>query len=981
MRSLLLLGLSAALLVGLFFALRSETGPGAPGADGRAGVAEAPEGRPAAPDELAAVDEAESSRAAAPAVESAPSPSAPRAGAARRAEDSDRPKGAVVARVIDPDGGPLAGVTAALADEFDVFLGGDRDGGLSRTAETDEDGRLRIEADAGRPELRIGLDGYAPFAQSVDVTPGRDTDLGEIQLAAGVRLAGRVLDDRGRPVPGAKIVRPTPRGSGLIRLGGSGETAAETDADGRFEILRQAVGPFEFWVDHADYPRERFSGETSRAGEFVSGIEVTMRVGERITGTVASLGEEGLVVMARPVGGESITAGLDEMVDGFRSLGRRGRIAADGTFVVQGLEEGRQYRLWLRTERDGAWNTSTRRSASVEARSGESGVVLTYSAGRSLRWTLRGPDGEAITDARVSAGTNYRMPVDNLVVDSATGTYAMLNLWPPSNGTDYALEISAKGYQLWTNPSVAFAPTGATDLGVIEMEARPQLVVTVVDGRTARPVEGARVIATKAEDPLSAGSRRITASFSASADDVDVGDFLPGGDQASSVTDEEGRCSLDVTPGDRVWVDVIHPGFAELRHGPVALSADESRFESRVELGPGGTVEVLVLDHTGVALPGARVEVRGDEGRPAPRSQESDAEGRARFEGLAAGAYGFRLDEKRARSMVMVVTEIGGQTSGEGWTEVQVLPGEERALTLHAKEPSGLTGRITEAGVPLAGAKVELRKANDPLAGLSFGLGGGNSATTDARGRYRLDDVEQGEMVLVVQHATRAMDHEEPIEVEAGDNDRDVDLTITTIEGRVVGPGGDPIAGARVEVKRDDPSGPGQRMVFSVVMAGPDDGDGATFVGGSPGNPDAVFTDEDGRYLLRGVQPGVALVVEASAKGLDKTRTESFELKDGDAKSGVDLSFVQTGSLTVLLEGAEGGAMAVLRKRGESARDPRVEQLSGASTTIEGLEPGRWEVRISPLGLDGDGASFSPDSEAIDVVAGETASVTFTRSE
>lgn len=984
MRSLLLLAVTALVAGGAFFLLQGDgPNPSAPASANAGGDPGAgPQGPSTGPADLASVESLDGDRAAAEVGEGvarvAPALEESAAGPATRPE---RAPGAVVGRVTDRDGQPLAGADVQLMGGARMLLLDTRAGGNGGAdpVTTDEQGRFRIEARPGRHDLTVGSDRYAPFEQSVDLASGRDTDVGEIQLAPGVRIVGRVLDDRGRPVKGATITRPVKRSGGFIRLGALGALAAETDAEGRFEILRQAVGPYEFSVDHPSYPRGRFDGETEREGELVSGIEVTLRVGAQISGQVTGALEDDLVVAARPArGGDgAIAFDIGGSLDSFGSAVRRGDLQPDGTFTVQGLAEGAAYQVWLERPRR-RFDGSARRSERVRATAGDSGVALTYSPGASVRVTLKGPDGEPVAGAEITGGYEWLAPLGELETDDTTGTYTGLHLWPSKNESAYRLRVSAVGYETWESEGIELVAGEITDLGVVELAGKPQLLVTVTDAATGRPVEGAKVSVEKVREASPGGAMRFSATISTD-EEVDIDDVAFGGGVANDTTDEDGQCSVDVTPGDRVWVDVTHPGFAEQRHGPLTLAADESSFEASVGLGPGGSVRVSVIDHTGAPMPGARVETRGDDGRPARGAETTDDSGEALFQGLAAGAYGFRIAEDRPSGGIILVTQALGGGDTEGWTDVTVLPGDVVPLTLQAEEPCDLTGRITEAGVPLAGATVRLRAAagSDPLAGLGFGLGGGASATTDARGRYRLDGVDAGDMTLVVEHPTRAMDHEEPIAIERGDNERDVDLTITTIAGKVIGPDGEPVVGARVEAKRQA-EGPQRRAMVSFVVSTSDDEGEAAFIGGEPGGPEPVFTDEDGRYVLRGVQPDVKLVVEASAKDLDKTRSDEFTLDAGDQREDVDLTFVQTGSLTINVEGADGPLIAVLTRRGESTRDPRVEQIQGSSKTIEGLEAGRWEVRLNAIQTGGDvPPRISPERETVDIVSGETATLSF----
>ena len=86
--------------------------------------------------------------------------------------------------------GPAGGRRRAASSPADM--------GESSSSTTDDDGRFRIEARAGRHDLTVGADRYAPFEQSVDLIPNRDTDVGEVQLAPGVRSSGAYRWSRGR---------------------------------------------------------------------------------------------------------------------------------------------------------------------------------------------------------------------------------------------------------------------------------------------------------------------------------------------------------------------------------------------------------------------------------------------------------------------------------------------------------------------------------------------------------------------------------------------------------------------------------------------------------------------------------------------------------------------------------------------------------------------------------------------------------------
>lgn len=324
---------------------------------------------------------------------------------------------------------------------------------------------------------------------------------------------------------------------------------------------------------------------------------------------------------------------------------------------------------------------------------------------------------------------------------------------------------------------------------------------------------------------------------------------------------------------------------------------------------------------------------------------------------------------------MVIFAGLPGGDRGAPWTEVTVEPGETAEAFLRAEPPMHVVGRVTEAGVPLTGAKVSLRAAESPLGFPSF-LGGGDSSTTDARGRFRIEDVKGGAATLVIAHATRAMDYEHSLEVEFGENEVELDLGVTIVEGIVRDHGGEPLAGAKVRVDREAASS--SRTMVSVVMT-TDEGDeaGETFVSGGANGPEPVFTDSEGRYQLRGVQAGVEFTVSATADGYDTAKSEALTLDGGEVRSHVDLAFVMTGSIRIEVDGGQGRKMAILRRRGGSAQAPRIEPFTGPSKTIEGLAPGTWTVQLNAMGVAG--ARFSPDELEVEVTAGEEAQAAFER--
>jgi hypothetical protein len=400
----------------------------------------------------------------------------------------------------------------------------------------------------------------------------------------------------------------------------------------------------------------------------------------------------------------------------------------------------------------------------------------------------------------------------------------------------------------------------------------------------------------------------------------------------------------------------------------------------------GGAVDVLVLDAKGEPIAQARVDREDPSGeRGSPRS--TDARGIARFEQLAPGSHSFRLAPRRGSGVVVQasVRTPGGAGAGgaarEGWEVVEVRNGARTALTLTKPAAGTLAGIVRESGRPLAGARVTLlegpgQASAEASAALEmrarlldmFG-GGAGSDKTDGGGEYELSEVPAGPHRLRITHPDRAMPTIVAVEVREGANTRDVDLDTAVLSGRVVGPDGAPLAGATVSARVVRPESEG-----AVELAGAFEAAGE-LIGGARRSGDGTKTDDDGSFELYGVQPNVPLVVQASADGFVTGTSQAVQVDAGGSRSGVEVRLARAGKVVVVVQGEQLlGAVRATPEGGEtSGAKPALGFLRNGRATLDGLQPGRWQVKLSALGEGED------QVQTVDVVAGETAQVTFSR--
>ena len=618
------------------------------------------EGALAGASDLADIDRTEAVRSESRAEESGDGTRG--ASQARPESSSDAPLPAMISgRLTDASGKPLG--TGDVYVEAPLGWGQMAPRWPSVSADVGSDGSFEVSAGSGTARLVAGADGFVPLDRNLDLEPGRSLDLGELALARGVRISGRVIDDGGRAVEGAAIHRTAVRNGGFVPLDAVGDLAATTDASGRFTIARQAAGPFEFVVDHSDYRRESFSGSTERAGESALGIEVVLSTGTVITGTVTGLPEgevEPLRIVARPsdLGSQSFSQPAG-------GKPRDAAVAADGSFEIRGVTEGTPLQL-LVTSPGEAWFTTRRRSALVSCVGGDRGVTVPYSEGAVIRFRLEGKDGLPLANASVSVAQGWSEQRPNALVDAATGAYEAGSLWPARRDPSepFSLTVEVKGYEPLTE-NVVIGPDEIVDLGVLRPTLKAQLLVTVVEAQTGKPVPGAFVKPREVDPDSDPNVRRFRAT--ARTDGDGDSEWIDPDEQPSVATDEDGLALLDVTPGTTIALDVTHATFAEVSVPAQALAdlavpGKEGEYAASVSLESGGAIAVQVVDAEGASVEGIEVQRKRFEDGPQPSTEVSDAGGSCLLTGLAPGDHFVRVKLPEAQSAgSFVFAALGGE--------------------------------------------------------------------------------------------------------------------------------------------------------------------------------------------------------------------------------------------------------------------------------------------------------------------------------
>ena len=508
------------------------------------------------------------------------------------------PAAGVAGQVVDTAGRPIAGAAVfrvarlrpahEMADELREE---------EPDARTGADGRFALSGlAAGTPvHLLVTAPDFLP-ATARGIRPPTPQPL-LFRLEAGASLAGRVLDEEERPVPGAGIEiawQPTVPGRELP-AGPAVTKQTTSDGDGRFAVPGLRAGVVVLAVDARGFVALR---DVTAAVPLPPGEEVTVRLerGATLEGRVVTTEGE-------PVPETRVLAGP-----------AAGVADAEGRFRVEGVAPGPQL-VEARHPHYG------RRERQVSVEPGTNPVEFVFEAGQEVSGRVVDRAGMPVAGAAVRLASTTARDLRRFAARADAGGAFLLS--PVGRGA-YRLQATADGYadsaleevRVEAEPvadlTVVLDPAGTIRGRVLGLDPA-ELAQVEVEAR--RPIVGSRAAEVGAD-----GSYRI--------DGLAAGNWLVVASLAGGQREVQARVPL----------------------GPGAEAARDLVFD-------GGLSLAGVVLYRGSPLPDTLVSARG-QARSVERATTTDHEGRFRLEELEADTYWLGLNNERELVMHNQTVEL-----------------------------------------------------------------------------------------------------------------------------------------------------------------------------------------------------------------------------------------------------------------------------------------------------------------------------------
>ena len=600
--------------------------------------------------------------------------------------------GSISGRLVDSLGRPVAGArvvwTGSLDDDEALVL--ETEGRFPEPlgeTRSDANGAFRVPLEKAGLEvaLRIESAGLPSVRLAGPYASNENASLDEVRFPATAKRRGRVVDEKGAGVTGARVEERLERPGGVAAFVGEARTAA----DGSWEMAAAPEGARVAVV---------------RAAGFVSSTRILFRR-EGVEATALRRGRE--------IRGAVLDGSGKPAADAIVSSGEvAARTDAAGAFRLTGIGSGAARLVARRGD------FAARASATV-GKGGGALVTLRLArapavAGTVVDETTRRPVAGARIALRTESGFDSGPPARRARADTR-GRFRAAGVLPGR----YTVEAASDGYlPAELTGVVAALPDGKPLAIALRREAS---IAGIVLDEEGKPVAGARVVAPR-EPSFRRGMRRI---------------FRSAFDTRETATGADGRYALrGLSAESSLTVEASKAGFAPGRRTGLRVKTGEAVAGITLVLRRGLAASGRVVDREGRGI--AAVEIRAnrvERGRGFGRFYRgalareaadtvTDAAGDFALAGLEEGRYAIAAAKDGFAPKVPADVQI-------------VRKGENRIAPILLDAGAALSGFVrSKEGEPVVGAEIFVATEGSPF-----------QAVTDGTGAFRVAGLAPGRRV------------------------------------------------------------------------------------------------------------------------------------------------------------------------------------------------------------------------------------------
>ena len=563
------------------------------------------------------------------------------------------PGATVAGRVVDSVGRPIAGAKVDITIDSTVI----------RLVKTDAEGKYQladIEVRQNAYRLRVEHPDFTSSLPAVSVNKTGIVAMSDIVLSRLVTLEGRVTDESGNAIKGAKIMP---------------SRNVKTDANGVFHLRVPRGNSTIVSVDSPNF-MPTYKKVRLDADKELTQVDFVLKPGKTLIGYVVD--EQG-----KPV--EDVKLHLETWGGGAPQFSRYAMTDANGEFRLEHLLESK---MTLRPHRkDNLYPNE--QAVDIEPNrpiTTMKNPIVMQKGARAYAKVVNAETGKPIKRFKVQMGFPKQlepgdMRIDGIPVDwikgyafqSDTGAF---KTFERCRGMVVALQVESEGYAPTYVPHVVF---GAYDKEPLTIRLKKQMLIkgVVVDAKAGKPLAGALIATFDKNHPLFIHG---TAPEHRATDTV--------------LADEQGEFSLPGARSEEFYLYATHPERAAAIAGPLSPKTDEKSQPVRVEMQKGGII-------TGTARPGLKIKLSMSKHHRylgVNLETKPSREGIYRFENLMPGKY--EIQE--------VIPGEGFERSGRRAT-IELQPGETKTLNFRRTGGALLYGQVTEAdGVPIKNVVVDV---------------------------------------------------------------------------------------------------------------------------------------------------------------------------------------------------------------------------------------------------------------------------------